>query len=331
VVSRQHVRRHYDLVQVSTMPDCLVFAGAVPKALGAFLLLDNLDPMPELYAAKYGVTLDALGARLLSIQEGASIRFADGVMTVLDEVRELLIKRHGYRQIDVILNCPDHTVLPRRLNLSQISEANDSASRPFVLLSHGSLVDRLGYDTIIDAVALLRSRIPNLVLRIVGPGEGRDALEARARDKGVTDRFQICLGVVLDRIPDMIDSADIGVVANKNDPFADLPLPTKLLEFAWMGKPVVSSRTTTISHYFDDSQVAFFEPGNAADLASRIDELYHDPQRRVSLAVNAGRFFDRYNWPEEARRYVGLVSDMMAKGRRLNPKIKSENFLKAHS
>jgi glycosyltransferase involved in cell wall biosynthesis len=190
-------------------------------------------------------------------------------------------------------------------------------------------VDRLGYDTIIDAVALLRTRIPNLVLRIVGHGDGRYALAARAEARGIRDRVQIYQGVVLDKIPELIESSDIGVVANKNDPFADLPLPTKLLEFAWMGKPVVSSRTTTIGHYFDDSQVAFFEPGNAADLASRIEELYNDPRRRILLAQNAGRFFDRYNWPNEARRYVDLVNGLIDHGTPAGTDVKSEQLSKA--
>src|SRR5712692_1957400 len=88
-----HLRRHYDIVQVSNMPDFLVFAAIAPKLLGAKIVLDLLDPMPELYLAKYGVTENHPMARLLSWQEGLSIRFSNRVVTVTEEFRKLFVKR----------------------------------------------------------------------------------------------------------------------------------------------------------------------------------------------------------------------------------------------
>jgi hypothetical protein len=43
-------RRRYRLVQVHSLPDVLVFAAAVPRLLGARLLLDLQECMPEFFA-----------------------------------------------------------------------------------------------------------------------------------------------------------------------------------------------------------------------------------------------------------------------------------------
>ena len=48
VFALRSLRRRYDLVYVHNMPDILVLSALVPKALGAKVVLDLHDPMPEL-------------------------------------------------------------------------------------------------------------------------------------------------------------------------------------------------------------------------------------------------------------------------------------------
>jgi glycosyltransferase involved in cell wall biosynthesis len=313
-----HLRRRYDLIQVGTMPDFLVFAGLFPRLLGAKLVLDMLDPMPELFMAKYRVGPEHPLTRFLVFQEGKSMDQADLVITVLEEVKRRLIERHGPREIAVVMNCPDHTEFPRRdpATAAALRAAHRDSAGRFVLLSHGVVVERLGYDTIVRAVALLKDEIPNLEFRLAGIGEDYAAeLVALAHQLGVGDRFRWLGFVPGDQVPDLLAQADLGIAANKSDGFGDVPLPTKLLEYMWMGTPAIASRTATIAHYIDDTQVAFFEPNNERDLADRITELYHDQDRRERLATNAARFFERYNWSSEGRRYRDLLYALLPKER----------------
>src|ERR1700737_695956 len=53
LVTALHFRRRFDLVQVHSMPDFLVFAAIVPRLLGARVLLDLHESMPEFYAVKF--------------------------------------------------------------------------------------------------------------------------------------------------------------------------------------------------------------------------------------------------------------------------------------
>ena len=47
-LASRSLTRRYDLVHVHNMPDVLVFGAIVPKLLGAKIVLDLHDPMPEL-------------------------------------------------------------------------------------------------------------------------------------------------------------------------------------------------------------------------------------------------------------------------------------------
>src|SRR5207247_8680052 len=81
-LSTLHVKRRYDVVQVHTMPDFLVFAALIPKLLGAKIILDVHDLMPELYAAKFGVPKENWLIRLITWVVRRSVALAAIPMAV---------------------------------------------------------------------------------------------------------------------------------------------------------------------------------------------------------------------------------------------------------
>src|SRR5205085_9624937 len=86
-----HLRRRYDLVQVNTVPDTLVFSALVPRLLGARVLLDLHECMPELFATKFKVELNHPAVRLVARLEQASIRFSNFAITCNDCTRALFV------------------------------------------------------------------------------------------------------------------------------------------------------------------------------------------------------------------------------------------------
>ena len=50
----------YDVIHIHSVPDPLVFTAFLPKLVGAKIILDIHDLLPELYASKFGVSLNSL-------------------------------------------------------------------------------------------------------------------------------------------------------------------------------------------------------------------------------------------------------------------------------
>jgi hypothetical protein len=93
LVTVRHLRRRFDVVQVNSVPDALVFCALGPRLLGARILLDLQEPMPEFFATRFGAGLRHPAVRVIAALEQASIRFAHAAVTVTEQVREAFVRR----------------------------------------------------------------------------------------------------------------------------------------------------------------------------------------------------------------------------------------------
>jgi glycosyltransferase involved in cell wall biosynthesis len=311
LVTALHLRRRYAIVQVNSIPDSLVFAALIPKLLGARVVLDLHECMPEFFGTKYGLARDHRLVRALVKVEAASIAFADAVTTCTDPMRDRFIERGAPRdKVRVILNTADEDVYDSR----RFAGRGDPGDR-FVLVYHGTIEERFGVDTVVRAVALLKDEIPGLHLKMFGDGVFRRTIESLVTELGVEDRVWLSRGwVPLEDLLAAIASADAGVVPTKRDWYRDLTLANKMFDFVAMRKPAIVGRTPAVEAYFDDSCFQMFESGNAHDLARAIRELYADPALGHRLVRRASAISEPYRWVYQAKRYVDIVDHLIVGG-----------------
>jgi glycosyltransferase involved in cell wall biosynthesis len=123
-------------------------------------------------------------------------------------------------------------------------------------------------------------------------------------------------------LPDLIRSAEMGVIPYRSDVFTDGILPTKLMEYAALGIPAIVSRTPAVEAYFGNHMVRFVEPGSVEGLADALSELAARPEQRSELARNALRFAQERRWESEATTYAAVVERA---GRRRTTKSANED------
>jgi glycosyltransferase involved in cell wall biosynthesis len=303
VLAARQVWRRYDVVQVHTMPDHLVFSAAVPKLMGARVILDLHEAMPELYKSKFGPSSRAV--RIITAIERASVAFADRVLVVSEPHRDV-IASHGIprEKLTIVMNAPDE-------RLFAPLSARRSGNGSLVLVSHGTLVDRYGYETAIRALAIAREELPNAQLLIIGEGEDAPRLRAIASELGLDDRVRFLGSRPIDEISSHIAGADIGVVANELDEFTDIVVPTKLMEYVVLGVPAVVARSQAVEAYFDEGSVRFFAPGDPRELARALVEVAGDPRRARARARRAAKaFLADHGWSRSRERYLALVAGL---------------------
>lgn len=296
-----------DIVQVHTMPDFLVLAAWPARRRGARVILDVHDLVPELYQSKYGLRATHPVIRLLTWIERRSIAFADAAIAVHRPHRDALV-RHGSppEKLVEVMNSPDLRLIgpPRK----------DDEVDPSLLVYHGTISKRHGLETAVRALDLARREHPELSLFIAGDGDEVDRIEELVAELELGDAVTLRKGfVLLEELLPTLRRAGGAVIPLLPDSFTRYMLPVKLLEYAAMRIPVIVTRTPTIEAYFDDSAVAFAEPGNPEALARQFVALYRDPVRRRSLAENAAAVIERHSWERERSRYLSLIDQLLGR------------------
>lgn len=307
VVAWLHLRRRYAVVQVHSLPDLLVLAGAFPRATGARLVLDLHEVMPEFFATKFGKPASHPLVRLVARGEQLSIRLADRVMTCTDQMRDVFVQRGADPdKISVLLNAADESVF----DVERYPNVPDP--QHFTLVCHGSIEERYGLDLVVEAVAQLRDELPGLRFRVFGDGAARPALLRQVEVLGLSDRVWVSDGFVpMDELLEGLASADAGVVAMRRDAFRDLTQCNKMYEYLALRLPVISSRTRSVEAYFGDDAVAFFGPGDVDDLVRVVRRLHDDVALRAALVTSGTAALQPYRWSEQRRRYHLLLQELL--------------------
>ncbi len=290
-VTRRHLKARYDVVYVHTMPDLMVLVGGVARALGAKVVLDVHDTMPELYQSKF-----ALGARhpliaALKASERLSCAAAHRVIAVHEPHRDLLARRGvDAAKISVVVNLPDPEVFGEP---GQITEA-DGAPR---LVYHGTIARRLGLDLAVRAFAEVAAEFPAARFDIYGTGDFAPEVKATIEAVGLAERVGFAnVRFAVHEASRLLMGAAIGVVPNRRDTATEVMLPVKLLEYAHLGIAAIAPRLGAVQHYFSADDVTYYEPGDVRSLAQAMQQLLASPTLRAQKRARGLAFAGTHTW-----------------------------------
>ena len=299
----------YDLVYVHNMPDILIVSALLPKVLGAKVILDLHDPMPELMSTIFDLEKDCFPVRLMKWIEKWSIARAHLVITVNAACKRIFAARScPAEKIGVVMNAPDQDIF--HCQGPTLHEArSDETQKAFILMYHGSLVERNGLDLAVEALAQVRQSIPSVQLRVYG--RKTPFLEQVMRNAGymgLADCVQYLGPKSLEQLVREIADCDVGIIPNQRSAFSEINTPTRIFEYLALGKPVIAPRAGGVCDYFDEQSLVLFELGNAKDLADRIAHVFFHPVEVLETVRRGQAVCQKHNWPTERRRLTDLVA-----------------------
>jgi glycosyltransferase involved in cell wall biosynthesis/peptidoglycan/xylan/chitin deacetylase (PgdA/CDA1 family) len=306
------VTRKYDFVHVHNMPDVLVFSAWVPKLLGAKIILDLHDPVPELMQTIFQLSEQSFSVRLLKRLEKWSIGFADLVLTVNLACKKIYASRScPAEKINVVLNSPEDDIFQFQVPSSPIWKGEKSA-KPFVILYHGSLVPRNGFDLAVDALEVAKKSIPTARLLVCGERSPFfEGVMASVQKRGLQRDVEY-LGVKRRReVVEAINNCDLGIIPNHRNTFTEINTPTRIFEYLALGKPVIAPRTRGIQDYFGDEELIFFEVGDANDLARKIEFAYFNPGAVEQIVQRGQQVYLAHKWSDEKSRLLNSIRELV--------------------
>jgi sugar transferase (PEP-CTERM/EpsH1 system associated) len=182
--------------------------------------------------------------------------------------------------------------VPNGIHPDQFQPANDQARdalRTQLGFPAGTLlvgfVGRLNWakdlGTLIDAFAHLQRQRDDVALVLVGDGDQRQALQARAVAAGIAGRV-VFLGDRSD-VPALLAGFDLFAMSSISEGYS-----IALLEACAAALPIVTTRVGGNAEIVQDGVTGRLVPaGDAAALAAALAEVLADPQRRAAMAAAA--------------------------------------------
>jgi glycosyltransferase involved in cell wall biosynthesis len=197
---------------------------------------------------------------------------------------------------------------------SEVVEAARSApverrkANGFVVAYHGTVTEWYGVDLLIEAIARLEPRIPQLRAVVLGEGDALSSAEALAQALGVESHLEFSRAYIpraeaLRRVA----SASCGVIPNRGTRLNRFALSSKLLEYVALGIPVVVAHLETLAAHFAPDEVTFFEPGNVSSLADALAWVAEHPAEAREKCDRARRRAEAYSWAASRDRLLAAL------------------------
>lgn len=196
------------------------------------------------------------------------------------------------------------------IDASQIRARYGLADRP-VIVCVSRLVPRKGQDTLIEALPIIRQKIPDASLLLVGRGPYDGDLKERARRAGVAEHVVFTGGVSTAELPAHFAAGDVFAMPCRTRRFGmDVEgLGIVFLEASAVGLPVIAGDSGGAPDAVREGVTGYVVDGTDRDaVADRLTAVLSDAELRARLGRSGREWVEeRWQWATIADRLAELL------------------------
>ena len=294
-IYKKYVKKQFDVIQFNTVPmgidgSYILIKFAKTMGIKTFLNIHGIIPLEHKLDPKLGSISRSDLFLVLT-----SCKLADKIIVNTEFMRNRVVAWYGVG-LDKLV------VIPNGINIREFSECDDRITLDGspAILAVGYFSRLKGFDLLIEAVAKLRSKLPNIKLHVVGSGyEGYLNL---LKEKGI-ENFVVFHGMVdHSKVCSYLKSADIFIMPSRHEGF-----PITLLEAMSSGIPVIASNIGSLKEIISDGKDGIlFQTENTEELANSILMLSANEDLRKRISHEALKTAAKYDWKNVSEKYLTL-------------------------
>jgi glycosyltransferase involved in cell wall biosynthesis len=303
---RRYLKRRRPELIVSFLSYFSVLSAARAAAVGARVVFNQQTPMSAFLTDADYHWRQPWHRRAFSIVTRIGYRFADAIVTTSVGVADDLVTRFAVARdrIHVVHNPVDSDAILAAAAEPLDRDVQAQWDRP-VLVAAGRLADAKNYPLLVDAMRVLRQRVPARLF-ILGDGERAEAIRARIASCGLGDAIVLC---GFQKNPwKFIGRADAFVLTSRYEGFGNV-----IVEALACGVPVVataSAGTREIVRAGTDGLLV--EQHEPEAVAAALQRVLCDPAFRSRLAEGARDSARRFALPAIASAYDRVLAGALA-------------------
>ncbi len=180
-----------------------------------------------------------------------------------------------------------------------------AAAPPYRIKAIGRLVQKKGFDMLLEAIALLRKRGLDVVTELAGDGPQRKALRRQLRALGL--EASVRMPGWVDDVGAFLRGADLFVLPSRDEPFGIV-----VLEAMASGVPVLATRTQGPAEIVNAACGFLTDASDPIELAAAIEAALGAPDRLARAAAALASFKSKYSEQAVVDQYLQLYARLTA-------------------
>ncbi|MCP5062691.1 MAG: glycosyltransferase family 4 protein [Ignavibacteriae bacterium] len=216
------------------------------------------------------------------------------------------------KDLNVLFAIPKEkmTTLPDAVNLSIFENSNNTFNKELSVVYTGSFLPWKGVNILIEAIALIKEKY-QLRVAIAGGGTNEEinSINNLIKQNNLENTIEFKGFLSQQEVANLISRSNISVIPNTSELIsAKYTSPLKAFEYMAGRTAIVASNLDSMKEIFEENKdCLFFEPGNAASLASKLELLLNNKNLMLSLQKKAYEKATKNSWEARAKNIVNIA------------------------
>jgi alpha-maltose-1-phosphate synthase len=251
---------------------------------------------------------------MIQYAEGLAVRCSHSIVAVTAQIKSYLIHRYGCApgKVSVVSNGVNisrfHVIGDQGLT-ARCREDFGISNEKLMVIFVGNLAPWQGVEYLIRAAPTVVQEVKQTLFLIVGDGSMKETFKTQVAHLGLTGHFIFPGMIEYERIPLLINCADLCVLPKRRLDSGYSPI--KLYEYMACGKPVVSSRVEGLEVVEEEDIGILVEPEDSNSLGQALIALLKNPQMRREMGERGAKIArERFDWESKVDAIERLLTGL---------------------
>lgn len=232
---------------------------------------------------------------------------AAAVVSNSQGLKELALKTNAGQEIGIIYNGIDIEQFrsgqgTQNMEHGTQNTEHETQNRGFKIICISRLTARKGFNYLIEALAKIAGKYPDLSLEIVGEGDAKDELEKQVKSANLDSRIEFKGRISHEKTPEVYQRASVFVSPSLNEGMSNT-----MLEALASGLPIIATDTGGSQELIRTGENGFIvKMKDADDIAEKLEKLIADPELVRSMGRKSRAIAETMSWGSVAKKYYEL-------------------------
>lgn len=278
------------------------------KRDGAKFICDAHEYFPDyLQRANYNDEIKYETSKLLGLNRGHYIKYADGVITVGEQIATLLRMEYNLSAEPLVIYNTRSTAEKVAGRTSLLRDEFSIEANKKILLHHGNIEHSRGIENIIDALSFVKSEVMLLIAGNCATGYAQKLYEY-AVQRGVQDRFRYIGFLNPHELLEYVASVDINlfypITSTKNMEYC---VPNKFFEYIFAETPFVIKNMPELVMLTEKYNIGCIADG-IQDIATKVDYLLSNEQEYINKVNNFEKAQKDLCWENQEEKLLAFYN-----------------------